>query len=386
MAALVQSIPQQSSTVPVLHQSHPSSSSSSSSSQPQPSAATPRNPAMSWNNTTTTMNSAPSAGTYRGGHQVVAPYAFTTTPNLANSAPSSQNRRSWSPHLSSDHRTSSAPSAPQILPPVSTISNNPSTSAASSSRMASLPAAGSVSTSSSSSNSSSSHSHASKDDSAIPSAHLMRNDPALRPLSTSLNPAASLSSSHVPSTTPPSKSSPDRYRRGNRRADVVVGGAPSANASAPLSVPSVTVDDHSLPVASSATSPGPQSSSQKPSQAPGHARGHSVDNSQGTEKQVPELAKRYRRKSLGTVDSTNDPPPQVKTSDANSFGNPVRDSNARTDTSRSSNVEVCDESHDHYPIVRSVLGETSQLTRAVVKRTKKTDSRISTNKRCFTRK
>ncbi|KAH8433524.1 uncharacterized protein LDX57_011158 [Aspergillus melleus] len=276
MAALVQTIPQQSGTVPVLS-TRPSSSSgtftpSSQNSQQQ----NARNSTMSWN----TYNTGGS-GSYRAGHQVVAPYAFTSTPNLSGSA-NVQNRQSWSPHLRPEHRTTSAPSAPQLspslpptLPPINVNS-----------RSANHLAAGSVSTSSSNS---SVQSYVSKDDTAIPSSRQLRTEPPLRPLSTVNLPSPSSSFMNISS--PTVRPSPDRYRRGSRRPDSVVGTPPATtttNASGPSRSPSGTPDENSL---------------QAPPRNLGHHRGSSADDTSRGEKSQPELAKRYRRRSWGNMDN-----------------------------------------------------------------------------------
>ncbi|KAJ6156071.1 hypothetical protein N7497_004956 [Penicillium chrysogenum] len=101
MAALVQTIPQQSGTVPVL-QTRPSSSSGTFSSPTQNQGS--RIQTMSW-----TSFNAGSSGSYRAG-QVVAPYAYN--PNMGQSTV--QNRQSWTPHLRPEHRTFSAPTTPQV--------------------------------------------------------------------------------------------------------------------------------------------------------------------------------------------------------------------------------------------------------------------------------
>ena len=143
MAALVQTIPQQSGTVPVL-QTRPSSSSGTfSSPQSHPS----RIQTMSWSS----FNG--NSGNYRAGHPVVAPYAYQNT-----------NRQSWSPHLRPEHRTFSAPAQG---PGTSTPNGaTPRTSHL---------AAGSVSNSSSNS----SFQSVSKDDSALPSRQPRTDQPCL---------------------------------------------------------------------------------------------------------------------------------------------------------------------------------------------------------------
>lgn len=287
MAALVQTIPQQSGTVPVL-QTRPSSSSgaftsSTQSSPPQNS----RNSAMSWN----TYNTIGGSGSYRVGHQVVAPYAFTSTPNLSNSTNMS-NRQSWSPHLRSDHRTSSAPSAPQVSPSPAYPGVN--------SRLVNHPAAGSVSTSSSNS---SVQSYLSKDDTAIPSRQPRGGgEPPLRPLSTANLPSPPSPNFMNISSPTVARPSPDRYRRGTRRPDGAGASQPAAtptNAPGLARVPSGMTDDHSSQSSYVSGSKGPV---QDASRTPGHNRVPSADDSSRTEKQ-PELAKRYRRRSWGNMDN-----------------------------------------------------------------------------------
>ncbi|KAL6237004.1 hypothetical protein BDW75DRAFT_97197 [Aspergillus navahoensis] len=272
MAALVQTIPQQSSAVPVL-QTRPSSSSGAFTTSQSLQQTDSRNPAMSWN----TYNTAGNPGGYRPGHQVVAPYAFTSTPNLSNS-PNVQNRQSWSPSLRPEHRTSSAPSAPQLPTNASLIGNT--------SRLVHQSAAGSVSTSSSNS---SVQSHMSKDDTAIPSPRQLRGDPSIRPLSTA----------NLPSPTPPfmnissptvSRPSPDRYRRGNRRSDASAG----ARASPPI------LDENPQ----NTTSAGLSGVRSLMPDGKGHTRTTSADDNSRSDKAQPELAKRYRRRSWGNMDNT----------------------------------------------------------------------------------
>ncbi|KAL2853350.1 hypothetical protein BJY01DRAFT_73995 [Aspergillus pseudoustus] len=286
MAALVQTIPQQSSAVPVL-QTRPSSSSGAFTTSQSLQQTNSRNSAMSWNTYNTT---ASNSGGYRQGHQVVAPYAFTTTPNLSNSPNNSQNRQSWSPSLRPEHRTSSAPSAPQIPANAAPVGI--------SSRPAHHTAAGSVSTSSSNS---SVQSYISKDDTAIPSPRQLRGDPPIRPLSTA----------NLPSPTPPfmnissptvSRPSPDRYRRGNRRSDSPAG-TPTAIPGSARTSPAILDENSQQP-----TIPGslgirslvPDNNSHNV----GHTRAPSADDVARSDKPQPELAKRYRRRSWGNIDNT----------------------------------------------------------------------------------
>ena len=112
MAALVQTLPQQTTTV--MLSSRPSSSGGGFSSQSHQhnngrSSSTPR------------YTYTAAAGNYRGmpsSSSSVAPYAFTSTPQLSNNA-----TRQQTPHLRSENRTSSAP----VLPPLSHLQQQQST-------------------------------------------------------------------------------------------------------------------------------------------------------------------------------------------------------------------------------------------------------------------
>ncbi|KAL4934559.1 uncharacterized protein BDV17DRAFT_278721 [Aspergillus undulatus] len=277
MAALVQTIPQQSSAVPVL-QTRPSSSSGAFTASQSLQQSNSRNSAMSWNTYNTTGNT----GGYRSGHQVVAPYAFTSTPNLSNS-PNMQNRQSWSPSLRPDNRTSSAPSAPQLPANAALAGVN--------SRPVNHTAAGSVSTSSSNS---SVQSYISKDDSAIPSRQL-HSDHSIRPLSTANLPSPTPAFMNMSSPTV-SRPSPDRYRRGNRRLEVPTG-VPPARTSPPI------MDEASQQTTSPGT-PGVRNLVPDNKSHLGHTRAPSADDISRSEKPQPELAKRYRRRSWGNIDNT----------------------------------------------------------------------------------
>ncbi|EAW07181.1 uncharacterized protein ACLA_018850 [Aspergillus clavatus NRRL 1] len=269
MAALVQTIPQQSSTVSVL-QTRPSSSSGSfapmsQSSQQQGS----RVPAMSWNSYNNTVSGAQG---YRAGHQVVAPYAFTGTSNLPNPNFNNnmQNRQSWTPHMRPEHRTSSAPSVPQSPAGVN-------------SRFIHHSAAGSVSTSSSNS---SVQSYRSKDDSVIPSRQ-SGSDLPIRPLSTVNLPSPSSTSFMNISSPTVARPSPERYRRANRRAEPAVG-------------TQATVASPGLPAEDQSTS---KNALPDPARSRGHTRVSSADDTARPEKPQAELAKRYRRRSWANIDN-----------------------------------------------------------------------------------
>ncbi|KAJ5205022.1 uncharacterized protein N7498_005901 [Penicillium cinerascens] len=295
MAALVQTIPQHTSTVPVL-QTRPSSSSGTFASSPQTQGSRYQN--MSWSSF-----NAGNSGSYRTGQPIVAPYAFA--PNLGHHASPQQHRQSWSPHLRPEHRTFSAPTIPQG-PIMSSAGVNP--------RVA-YPAAGSVSNTSSTSF----HSHVSKDDSAIPSRQ-PRGDQPIRPLSTANLPSPPIMNSSSP--TGAVKPSPNRYRRPQRAEGI------RAQSPAPASSSSLPAEDKTsgaMPVRPILRSTV-------------HNRVSSVDDSSHAEKAAPE---RYRRRSLGNMDPASIPslqlqlptassPPQSGSYDFISF-----DSNSRPHSSHS---------------------------------------------------
>lgn len=205
MAALVQSFPQQSSTVTML-QSRPSSASGIlQPSQNQPHAQYPINNSQGNRNSYHGMNNGQGVSNYRGQTSMapIAPYAFTSTPALGQ-------RAQGGPHLRADQRTSSAP----IIP---TFQHSEGNQAVPRTR---YPAAASVSTTSTSSSSDLSsfgHQSGSKDDFSLASTARVATR-APRPHSTIITSASG--SLAPPSLSSPVKASPDRYRRpANRRAD-----------------------------------------------------------------------------------------------------------------------------------------------------------------------
>lgn len=217
-----------------------------------------------------------------GFRNSVAPYAFTSTPGLVQAVNSQQRQSAQSQSSASAPQGSQSATTgiPPRLPPI---------------------AAGSVSSSSSSSNSSH-HSYVSQDDSVLGSRR-RTGDVAPRPLSTvnlpSQSPFMNLSS---PSSAKPS---PDRYRRGNRRAENVAGSQPvlvqgGSNASVPVPARGSSYDS-SAAITTSITNTsqpsGPRSATQ------GHVRVPSADDPRPEKPKHPELAKRYRRRSWAGLDA-----------------------------------------------------------------------------------
>ncbi|CZS95691.1 related to BNI4 Bud neck involved [Rhynchosporium graminicola] len=198
MAALVQSYPQQSSTITML-QTRPSSASGilQNASQTQSHHQYSANSQQMQRNSVHGMSNGIGTTSYRG-LAPIAPYAFTSPPNLATPG------QRQGPHLRADQRTISAPSGMVHL--------SESTQARSR-----YPAPHSVSTTSSSSSydlSSLSHRSGPKDDSVITgTARVVPG--AARPHSVVMG---SNNGNLAPQTVPsPVKPSPDRYRRPNTR-------------------------------------------------------------------------------------------------------------------------------------------------------------------------
>ena len=286
MAALVQTIPQQAGTITLL-QSRPSSSSATlggsvhSQSQQHSQSQMARNqqhPRSSYNG-----GNVGSLGYRQMSTQPVAPYAFTSTPGLAPG------------HNQNRHLADSNPPQSYSLAPAH---QNPSFPGVIPAR-SHYPTAGSVSNSSSSD--SSLRSQRSKDDSSLPRRH-NNFEPTMRPLSAiDLSLPAHITS--TPSTTP-SKPSPDRYRRPQRRAES------TGNPSVPLNVTSSNVSPATTPEPSDtavgkslAPTFNPILRAEQKNHGPHHTRGVSVDDVRVDKTPSQELAKRYRRRSLGSLDT-----------------------------------------------------------------------------------
>jgi hypothetical protein len=280
MAALVQTLPQQ--TTSVMLSSRPSSSGGFSSSQSQHnhgrSASTPR------------YTYAAAAGNYRGipgSSGVVAPYAFTSTPPLATRDNTS--RQQQTPHLRTENRTSSAP----VLPPLQHLQQGTS-------------AGGAIMSPRQTFNTSSlQQSNRSMDDNSISSRPVPTANPG-RPKSMLNMPSsgsvATVASSQI------HKNSPDRYRRNLRRVE-------SGGDSGPNRVHHVSAQ----PSGSGMTAVGSLYSHQSQSNsspslntyqsyrgtvynttAPRQA---SADDMTLNRSHNSEMAKRYRRRSLGSLET-----------------------------------------------------------------------------------
>lgn len=290
MAALVQAYPQQSSTVTML-QTRPSSASGilQNSSQTPSHHQYPTN--LAQRNSFHGMNNGLGMSNYRGHTAVapIAPYAFTSTPSLA---PPGQ--RMQGPHLRSDQRTSSAPA-------VATVHSE----AGNQGTRSRYPAPASISTTSSSSSSdvsSPGQKSASRDDSVIPgTSQVPSGNP--RPHSTILT------SSSSPNLAPPVKAAPDRYRRpNNRRAESATSQQPNAQpASFASAMPNVlqfygNSTKQTTPMLNQGFNASmPQL--QRPAGDFPPALGGAFDDMVLNRHTAQDSAKRYRRRSIHTIDA-----------------------------------------------------------------------------------
>lgn len=270
MAALVQSYPQQSSTVTMLQTRPASSSGILQGSQGQ--GHYKPNIAHMHRNSYTGIGSGQT--TYRGqtSSAPVAPYAFTSTPSLTLNG----GRTPGAPFLRSDQRTCSAP----VTPTLETHDSNRSR----------YPAAESVSTISSSSSdlSAGARSSGTRDDSSVSSVPSTpwTTSQVQRPKSTIVTPSTQLQNTTTPETTKPL---PDRYRRpGNRKTDAT----PSPTKSGPSSpsIPGSTITD------------GFNSSFQLPPFYSQTLHGSADDMMTSRQQAAREEGGRYRRRSIHTID------------------------------------------------------------------------------------
>ncbi|CAL3964537.1 hypothetical protein PZA11_002460 [Diplocarpon coronariae] len=278
MAALIQSYPQPSNSITML-QTRPSSASGilPNTSQPQPHHQYPANPPQMQRSGVHGKSSSMGIANYRGHTAVtpIAPYAFTSTPSLATVG------QRQGPHLRAEQRTCSAPG---------TLSQSPQTE--SGPVRSRYPAALSVSTISSSSSS---------DISARSQRSGTKDDSAIGGSAATVSGSARSQSTVISSAKP----QPDRYRRpNNRRTESNASQTPAASTGS--SMPNVVQF-----YGNSTQHPGlptiiPQTFTwQMPSfsKAPsGNTGSASADDMQLGRKNCPDAARRYRRRSIHTID------------------------------------------------------------------------------------
>ena len=296
MAALVQSFPQQSSTVTML-QTRPSSASGpfQTAGQAQQHIRNSQMPRNIYNiNTGNT--------SYRGHTPIspIAPYAFTTTPVLSGNAnPLRQNPTT--PHLRLENRTSSAPVLPYSQQ--TTIDSSSNQVRQSNQPAYPLPSANLGTLASAPTPNVQSFA---KDDSMIAQRTTLS---IPRPLSSIELNSTDLSSSGSAATVKPS---PDRYRRNHRRAETNVPattGQTSGGSALPSGSGMATVGHLYNPPANSPVVPqklntGSQST---PRQDGAHHQSPQLrpvsKDDMGLPSSSSELAKRYRRRSVGSIDA-----------------------------------------------------------------------------------
>ncbi|THV44350.1 hypothetical protein BGAL_0665g00020 [Botrytis galanthina] len=281
MAALVQTLPQQTTTVTML-QTRPSSASGTL--QPSQNQAAyhqyPVNPQQR-NNFHGLNNNNMAISNYRGHSSMapIAPYAFTSSPGLSIGGQQTPNGSQSRPE---QQRTASAPIVPTL--------QGGSTNAPNRSR---YPAALSVSTTSSSSSSELSQRSGTRDDSAITStARIATRTP--RPHSTIIT---SHNQNLAPPMASPAKPAPDRYRRpAIRRADSSNSSQAGVSSSAVSTMPNVM----QFYGASTQAVNSQAFNLQMPQQNQPSA---TADDMQLNQRTTSEQAKRYRRRSIHTIDA-----------------------------------------------------------------------------------
>ncbi|KAF2277215.1 uncharacterized protein EI97DRAFT_449929 [Westerdykella ornata] len=270
MAQVLAPIVQTSGTITMLHTSPDAFQSPPAAAQPHPTRTSQMSRTQVYN--------AQNGGTaYRGTAAPIAPYAFSSTPQLRQEGKSTS-----APNLHSLQQMNPA----RQSHPTHTSSSSDST----------------VSTSGSSSRSAATAQVTVNDDSAI-------STNARKSVIGGLPASAMNLSSSIPdlplaaaALDAPVKPSPDRYRRAARRTDSS-GAATSSAPTTPQPSPSI-----GGPVASGG-SPSSNATSMVPAildnaVRPGHNRASSVDDMQGTRQTTLEQAKRYRRRSHGGFDAT----------------------------------------------------------------------------------
>jgi len=288
MAALVQAYPQQSSTITMI-QSRPSSASGIL----QNSSQNPSHHQYASNSSQTNRHSFHGAlnnnvgnGSYRGN--TIAPYAFTSTPGLAMPGQRTQS----SPHLRNDQRTSSAPIVPTAEG--GTAGNR-----------LRYPAPASISTTSSSSSSdlsSLSHKSGSRDDSTLPGTSRV-SSVTPRPHSTIFTTSSSPNLALPPSISATTvKPSPERYRRPNNRRAESVPNIQQSNSQASV-MGSAMPNVMQFYGSSTQSTPSVNSLQSFNVQMPPSRQPHmSVDDMQINRSASQEQAKRYRRRSIHTIE------------------------------------------------------------------------------------
>ena len=298
MAAMVQSFPQPTSTMTML-QARPTSTEAF---QPRTQAPHHQQSPQIPRNIYNTSVGGMTAGNYRGQSSIppVAPYAFQTTIPAQNGSNPLQQHPTALPNPRLESRTASAPSVPVIQQ----VSHHNS-----SRQRPPPPSVGPTSNA---------FQPVSKDD-IISSSSPNAKSPSSRPLSTidlNLNPPLLQPASYATVA----KSSPDRYKRNHRRAETAgtlasSGSSPSGSAMPSGSGMATVGHLYTHPMQSSST---PSLSTYRGSQAPTSVANHEQysgpqprlttkdDSNMQRERQgSSDLAKRYRRRSISSLEATD---------------------------------------------------------------------------------
>ncbi|KAL6720533.1 bud neck involved protein [Lecanora helva] len=318
MAAMVQSLPQPTSTMTML-QARPSSSEAfqnrSQNQQHQQNTQMPRNIYNTPVGGMATGNYRGQTSTAPGGpYGPVGPYAFQSTPMLSNGSNPLRQHPTASPNPRLESRTASAPSIPLSMPASHSSSTN-----------SNRPRPPPMNSTSSSNTLPSAQPPYSKEDAPVLST-LDSRQLNSRPLSTlDLNPPSLQQASYATVA----KSSPDRYRRNHRRAEtsgaLPVNGSTSGGSAMPSGSGMATVGHlYSHPVQSNST---PTLSTYRTTQTPSSPVVNDYNstsqpnlaskddiNLQKERQASSDLAKRYRRRSISSLEAKDFPlseaPPQ----------------------------------------------------------------------------
>lgn len=277
MAALVQSFPQQSSTITML-QTRPSSAGGILQKAQGPVHQYSSSSSQMHRNSFHGLSNGMGAPTYHGNANVASstPYTFTGTPAFG-----LPGQKFQGPHLRADQRTASAPVVP-------VLNNGEQVKPASRSRYPAPPSDSTVS-SSSSDISSLSNKSVVKDDSSVSGMSAK----SLRPNPPSMLASNSSSNLASPAVTLPVKAAPDRYRRpNNRRADSSTGQPSPTQA-----VPASNMPNFMQFYATSTQQSSPAVASQAFEKSP-----VATTDDMQLNRKAPDASKRYRRRSIHTID------------------------------------------------------------------------------------
>ena len=298
MAALVQSLPSPSTSTMTMLQTRPTSSDAfQNGSQGQQQYRNTQVPRNIYNTSVGGM----AAGNYRGHTSAapVAPYAYTATPAMQNAANPLRQHPTTPSHPRLESRTSSAPSVPLVQPQSAGTSTRPRPPSANNTLTALNPTSSLPSL----------QQAASIDDSSNSQKSISRTLAA-----PDLNPP----SMQVASYANVAKSSPDRYRRNHRRVETTGGltsNPPQGGSAMPSGSGMATVGHlYTHPTQTSSTpilstypsyrgSPSPNAQTVRDYSPNSQSRAMSKDDMNVQRQSSSDLAKRYRRRSISSLEA-----------------------------------------------------------------------------------